>query len=53
MKVAFSHIQITPKAYVGMPMAGYTRPDVCKGKLDDIHAYGVLIEENENRGEKK
>ena len=24
-------------------MAGYTRENPCLGKLDDIHAYGVLI----------
>ncbi|MFX1326120.1 MAG: hypothetical protein ACFE8N_14315 [Promethearchaeota archaeon] len=53
MKVAFSNIKITPKAHVGMPMAGYTRKDACKGKLDDIHAYGVLIEESEHYGVKK
>ncbi|MFW9825273.1 MAG: hypothetical protein ACFFE4_20190 [Candidatus Thorarchaeota archaeon] len=53
MKVAFSNIKITPKDHIGMPMAGYTRPDACKGKLDDIHAYGVLIEESENKDMKK
>jgi len=44
MKVAFNKIKITPKNYIGMPMAGYTRPDPCLGKLDDIFAYGILIE---------
>lgn len=44
MKVAFDNIKITPKNYIGMPMAGYTRPDPCLGKLDDIFAYGVLLE---------
>jgi len=44
MKVAFSRIKITPKNYIGVPMAGYARPDPCLGKLDDIYAYGVLIE---------
>ena len=44
MKVAFSRIKITPKNYIGVPMAGYSRPDPCLGKLDDIYAYGVLIE---------
>ena len=37
MYVAFDKISITP------PMAGYARKDPCLGKLDDIHAYGVLI----------
>ncbi len=27
-------------------MAGYTRKDPCLGKLDDIHAHGVLIEQD-------
>lgn len=44
MKVSFSKIKITPKEYIGVPMAGYTRKDPCLGKLDDIHANGVLIE---------
>jgi hypothetical protein len=44
MKVAFNKIKITPKNYIGMPMAGYTRPDPCLGKLDDIFAYGILLE---------
>ncbi len=49
MKVAFSRINITPKNVIGMAMAGYTRPDPCKGILDEIHAYGVLIEsKNDN-----
>jgi len=46
MKVAFSRIDITPNEYIGKAMAGYTRKDPCLGKLDDIHAYGVLIENN-------
>ncbi|MHA1460209.1 MAG: hypothetical protein ACTSO8_01905 [Promethearchaeota archaeon] len=46
MKVAFSKIKITPKDYIGKPMAGYARKDPCLGKLDDIHAYGVLISQN-------
>jgi len=45
MKVAFSKIKITPKGMIGKPMAGYSRPDYCKGILDDIYAYGVLIED--------
>lgn len=44
MRVAFSRIKITPKNYIGMAMAGYTRPDPCLGKLDNIYAHGVLIE---------
>ena len=43
MKVAFNKTKITPKDYIGKPMAGYTRKDPCLGRLDDIHAYGVLI----------
>ncbi|MHA1658330.1 MAG: hypothetical protein ACTSUT_04300 [Promethearchaeota archaeon] len=44
MKVAFNKIKITPKNYIGMPLAGYTRKEPCLGKLDDIHAHGILIE---------
>ena len=44
MRVAFNRIKITPKNYKGMPMAGYARPDPCLGKLDDIFAYGILLE---------
>ncbi|MHA1349566.1 MAG: hypothetical protein ACTSSC_04190 [Promethearchaeota archaeon] len=43
MKVAFNKTKITPKDYIGKPMAGYSRKDPCLGKLDDIHAYGVLL----------
>ncbi len=46
MNVAFNKISITPKDYIGKPMAGYARKDPCLGKLDDIHAYGVLISQN-------
>jgi len=46
MNVAFDKINITPKDYIGKPMAGYARKDPCLGKLDDIHAYGVLITNN-------
>ncbi len=46
MNVAFGKIKITPKDYIGKPMAGYARKDPCLGKLDDIHAYGVLITQN-------
>ncbi|NVM28780.1 MAG: hypothetical protein HWN65_08050 [Candidatus Helarchaeota archaeon] len=45
MKIAFGKALITPDNYVGMPLAGYTRKDVCRGKLDDIFVHGVLIEE--------
>ncbi|MBY9016680.1 MAG: hypothetical protein KGD68_13385 [Candidatus Lokiarchaeota archaeon] len=51
MKVAFNRIKITPKDYIGKPMAGYARKDPCLGKLDDIHAHGVLI--NINNGNNK
>lgn len=44
MRVAFNRIKITPKNFIGMPMAGYARPDPCLGKLDDIFAYGILLE---------
>ena len=50
MKVAFSRINITPKDYVGKPLAGYGRKDPCLGKLDDIHAYGNLITLNGKEG---
>jgi len=43
MKVAFNRTKITPKDYIGKPMAGYSRKDPCLGILDDINAYGVLI----------
>jgi len=48
MKVSFSKVNITPKDYIGKPLAGYTREDPCLGKLDDIHAYGVLIDGSSN-----
>ena len=44
MKVSFNKIIISPKDFIGRPMAGYTRKNPCLGKLDDIYAYGVLIE---------
>jgi hypothetical protein len=47
MKVAFSRIKLTPKDYIGKPMAGYSRKDPCLGKLDDIYANGVLINQND------
>jgi len=46
MKVAFNSTKITPKDFIGKPMAGYSRKDPCLGKLDDIHAYGVLLNIN-------
>ncbi|MBD3214397.1 MAG: hypothetical protein GF311_17430 [Candidatus Lokiarchaeota archaeon] len=49
MKVGFSKINITPKKYIGMPMAGYSRPDPCLGKLDDIFARGILIKSEESK----
>jgi hypothetical protein len=45
MKVAFSRVKITPKDYIGKALAGYTRKDPCLGKIDDIFAYGVLIQQ--------
>ena len=51
MKVAFNRINITPNDYLGKPLAGYSRKDSCQGKLDDIHAYGVLISNNSDKGE--
>ncbi|MFX1408658.1 MAG: hypothetical protein ACFFBW_17035, partial [Promethearchaeota archaeon] len=49
MKVAFNRVSITPKDYIGKPLAGYTRKDPCLGKLDDIFAYGVLIESSSSK----
>jgi hypothetical protein len=51
MKVAFNRISITPKDYVGKPLAGYSRKAPCLGKLDNIHAYGVLINNISEEGE--
>lgn len=48
MNVAFSKVKITPRDYIGKPLAGYSRKDLCLGKLDDIHAYGVLINQDKN-----
>jgi len=51
MRVSFNKIIISPKDYIGRPLAGYTRKNPCLGKLDDIYAYGVLIEgKSEERG---
>ncbi|TFG25297.1 MAG: hypothetical protein EU533_01290 [Promethearchaeota archaeon] len=44
MKVAFDKINITPNDYQGKPLAGYDRKERCLGKLDEIHAYGVLLD---------
>jgi len=52
MRVAFNKIKITPKDYIGMPMAGYARKHPCLGKLDDIYANGVLIT-NEKKDNQK
>ncbi|MFX0153347.1 MAG: hypothetical protein ACFE9Q_02370 [Candidatus Hodarchaeota archaeon] len=51
MRVSFSKIKITPKDFIGRPMAGYTRKHPCLGKLDDIFAYGVLIVGKSERSE--
>lgn len=45
MKVAFGRIIVTPKDVVGKAMAGYSRPHPCRGVLDDVFAYGVLMED--------
>ncbi len=47
MKVAFGQITITPENYLGMTMAGYTPIPKITGKLDDVYARGVLIEDVE------
>lgn len=44
MDVAFSKINITPREYIGKPLAGYTRKEPCSGKLDDLYAYSLLID---------
>jgi hypothetical protein len=44
MEVAFSKIKITPREFIGKPLAGYTRKEPCSGKLDDLHSYGLLID---------
>ena len=45
MNVAFGKIKITPKEVVGVSLAGYSQPNPCDGKLDDIYAHAVLIED--------
>lgn len=52
MRVAFDKIKIKPKNYIGMQMAGYETQDPCSGILDDIYAYGVLIETSDNNKNK-
>ncbi len=47
MNVAFGKIKITPKNYVGIPLAGYTPIPKCTGILDDIYAHGILIEDED------
>ncbi len=47
MQVAFGKVKITPENYVGIPLAGYTPIPKCTGILDDLHAHGVLIEEED------
>jgi hypothetical protein len=49
MQIAFYRTKITPKDYIGKPLAGYSRKDPCLGRLDDIHAYGVLINIGSNK----
>ncbi|MEJ2295381.1 MAG: hypothetical protein P8Y23_11535, partial [Candidatus Lokiarchaeota archaeon] len=44
MEVAFSKINITPREYIGKPLAGYSRKEPCSGKLDNIYAYSLLID---------
>ncbi|NHJ23479.1 MAG: hypothetical protein EAX89_02820 [Candidatus Lokiarchaeota archaeon] len=53
MKVAFNRISITPKDYKGKPLAGYSRKEPCLGILDNIHAYGVLISNNNEEGKER
>ncbi|MHA1341097.1 MAG: hypothetical protein ACTSRZ_14050 [Promethearchaeota archaeon] len=49
MRAAVDRIKITPPeflgGYIGKPMAGYNPTPLCKGKYDDIFAYGVLFED--------
>jgi hypothetical protein len=45
MKVAFGKIKITPKKVEGVSLAGYGLPYPCDGKLDDIYAQAVLLED--------
>ena len=45
MKVAFGKISITPSDVSKIAMAGYTRPHFANGKLDDVCARAVLMED--------
>jgi Neutral/alkaline non-lysosomal ceramidase, N-terminal len=46
MKVAIDKVVLTPPSGAkGVPMAGYTRPHYAQGKLDDVFARAVLIED--------
>jgi hypothetical protein len=45
MRVAFGKISITPDNPVGVPMAGYSRDHAANGKLDELYAHAVLIED--------
>lgn len=45
MQVAFGRVNVTPEQVIGKPLAGYTPVPLCTGKLDDIHARGVLVED--------
>ncbi|MFX0102580.1 MAG: neutral/alkaline non-lysosomal ceramidase N-terminal domain-containing protein [Candidatus Hodarchaeota archaeon] len=57
MKVAFGKTIITPPeklgGYLGKTLAGYTPIPKCTGKLDDVHARAVLIEDEILGGVKK
>ncbi len=47
MKAALGKIVITPpEGPEGKPMAGYSRPHPARGKLDDVYARGVLMEDS-------
>ena len=35
MRVSFTKIIISPRDFIGKPMAGYSRKNPCLGKLDD------------------
>lgn len=45
MKVAIGRISITPADVSKIAMAGYTRPHFANGKLDDVYAHGILMED--------
>lgn len=54
MKASFGKTIITPPNNGhGVPMAGYTRPFFAQGKLDDLFARGILIEENTKESGRK